>query len=148
MAKREIPLLLWVVDPSGYYAGWHPFNVEVGKIFEATGQRRLPILNSPLAFPEHIVYAARVDAETARALVEEAKKRGIGIDSYIGHESTARLASQVLGVEVPVRRAMYQPAANEIALVFRLRKRLAKPEDIKNVKPEDIEIIVVHYIQA
>lgn len=148
MAERKIPLLLWVVDPSGFYAGWHPFDVPVEKVFNETKQTRLPILNSPLAFPGRLAYAYRVSPEEARAIAEEAKKRGITIDSYVGHESTARLASEVLGVEVPARRAMYIPGKNEIALVFRLKKRLAKPEDLANVKPEDIEIIIVHYIQA
>ena len=148
MAKGEIPLLLWVVDPSGFYAGWHPYDVELSKVFEETKQKRLPILNSPIAFPEYIAYAERIDMETVRALAQEAAKKGIPVDSYVGHESTAKLASEILGVEVPARRAMYTPSKNEIAIVFRLKKRLEKPEDIKSVKPEDIEILVVHYVRA
>ena len=127
---------------------WNPgvsiVEADISEVFDYTKQKRLPILNSPIAFPGFLIYAQRINEETARALVEEAARRGIAVDSYIGHDATARLASQ-LGTEVSVRRAMYQPNKNEIAIVFRLKKRLSKLEDVKNVKPEDIEILVLHY---
>jgi hypothetical protein len=41
---------------------------------------------------------------------------------------------------------MYSPRDGDLAIVIRLRKRLEKVEDVKNVKPEDIEFIEVRYI--
>jgi hypothetical protein len=70
------------------------------------------------------------------------------IDSYIGHESTARMLSTLLGIEVSVSRAMYTPEKGDIAVVVRLKKRLERPEDVKNVRPEDVEFLIVNYYIA
>ncbi len=67
------------------------------------------------------------------------------IESYIGHEATANLLSSLLNINVPVNRGMYDPKINDTAIVVRLKKRLEKPEDIKNVSPNDIEFILVEY---
>lgn len=67
------------------------------------------------------------------------------IISYIGHEATAQLLSMLLNKTVAVNRAMYDPVTNDVAIVARLKKRLERPEDIKNVKIEDIEFILVEY---
>ena len=67
------------------------------------------------------------------------------IISFIGHEATAQLLSTLLSKNVPMNRAMYDPEPDDIAVVVRLKKRLEKPEDVKNVKPEDIEFIIVEY---
>jgi hypothetical protein len=41
---------------------------------------------------------------------------------------------------------MYSPRDGDLAIVVRLKKRLEKPEDIKNVTENDIEFIEVRYI--
>jgi hypothetical protein len=78
---------------------------------------------------------------------EEVKEvvRDREIISFIGHEATAKLLSQLLSVEIPTSRAMYDPKPGDVAVVIRLKKRLEKPEDVKNVKPEDLEFILVEY---
>ena len=68
------------------------------------------------------------------------------LESYIGHEATAKLLEQLTSKPVPVNRAMYSPRNGDLATIVRLRKRLEKVEDIKNVKPEDIEFIEVRYV--
>jgi len=67
------------------------------------------------------------------------------IVSFIGHEATAQLLTTLLNKPVPTNRSMYDPRPNEVAVVVRLKKRLEKPEDVKNVKPEDIEFILIEY---
>ncbi len=67
------------------------------------------------------------------------------IESYIGHEATANLLTNLLNINVPTNRSMYDPKVNDIAIVVRLKKRLEKPEDIKNVTENDIEFILVEY---
>jgi hypothetical protein len=67
------------------------------------------------------------------------------IVSFIGHEATAQLLTTLLSRNIQFNRAMYDPKPNDIAVVVRLKKRLEKPEDVKNVKPEDIEFILVEY---
>jgi hypothetical protein len=76
-----------------------------------------------------------------KALIKVAEK----IESYIGHEATAKLLSALLGMEIPTNRAMYIPEKGDIAVVVRLKKRLERPEDVKNVRPEDVEFLVVNY---
>jgi hypothetical protein len=88
---------------------------------------------------------------TMPATVDDVRKLiGIAerVESYIGHESTARLLSTLLGIEVGVSRAMYLPEKDDLAVVVRLKKRLEKPEDVKNVKLEDIEFLIVNYYIA
>ena len=66
-------------------------------------------------------------------------------ESYIGHEATAQLLSALFNRNVPMNRAMYDPEPDDIAVVVRLKKRLEKPEDIKNVAVDDVEFIIVEY---
>jgi len=79
--------------------------------------------------------------------LDEAKRivNGKEIMSFIGHEATAQLLTTLLSVGVPVNRAMYDPRPGDIAIVVKLKKRLEKPDDVKNVKPEDLEFILVEY---
>ena len=67
------------------------------------------------------------------------------IVSFIGHEATAKLLSQLLSVEVPASRQMYEPKPGDVAVVTRLKKRLEKPEDVKNITVNDVEFILVEY---
>ena len=69
------------------------------------------------------------------------------IESYIGHEATANLLSNLLNKTIITNRAMYDPKINDIAIVVRLKKRLEKPEDVKNVSENDIEFILVEYYE-
>jgi hypothetical protein len=67
------------------------------------------------------------------------------IESYIGHEATANLLSNLLNRAVPTNRAMYDPKVDDVAIIVRLKKRLEKPEDVKNISESDIEFILVEY---
>jgi len=88
-----------------------------------------------------IVVSRPASLQEVRELVSNTS----GVESYIGHEATARLLSELLGVEVPVSRAMYVPRRGDLAVVARLRRRLERPEDVKNVRPEDVEFLIVNY---
>jgi len=66
-------------------------------------------------------------------------------ESYIGHEATAQLLTTLLNKPILTNRSMYDPRPGEFAIVVRLKKRLEKSEDIKNVTVDDVEFIVVEY---
>jgi hypothetical protein len=83
-----------------------------------------------------------ISIEEAKSLVSARE-----VVSFIGHEATAQLLTALFNVPVPVNRGMYDPKPNEVAIVVRLRKRLEKPDDVKGVKPEDIEFILVEYLR-
>jgi len=70
---------------------------------------------------------------------------GKEIASFIGHEATAQLLSTMLSANIPMNRGMYDPKPGDTAVVVRLKKRLDKPEDIKDVKESDVEFILVEY---
>jgi hypothetical protein len=89
-----------------------------------------------------IIVTMPASVDDVKALVKIAER----VESYIGHDSTAKLLSKVLGIDVAVNRAMYTPEMGDIAVVVKLKKRLEKPEDIKNVRAEDVEFLVVNYV--
>jgi hypothetical protein len=106
--------------------------------------KKVILLNAPV-LPKKIMslVAMPSDLENVKELVRIAEK----VESYIGHESTAKLLSELLETPVPYNRSEYQPVVGDIAVVVRLKKRLEKPEDVKNVKLEDIEFYIVNYYE-
>ena len=101
------------------------------------------LLNSlvPDSTKSAIVISIPVTVEEARELIRRAEK----VESYIGHEATAKLLSLLFEREIPMNRAMYVPEKYDLAIVVRLKKRLEKPEDVKNVTEKDIELLLVRY---
>lgn len=81
---------------------------------------------------------------TYRLISVEEAKEWLQKDSFIsaiGYEETAKLMTQLFGVEVPVSRTMVTMNAGDEALVFRLKTRVAPSEKGEiNIKPEDAEI--------
>lgn len=55
--------------------------------------------------------------EAARELVAE------GFVSAVGHDSTAQILGELLGVTVPVNRFDYQQQPGEQAVIFKLKRR-------------------------
>jgi hypothetical protein len=104
--------------------------------------RKLVLLNS-MVLPKRpmVIVSSPTDLENVKSLVSISEK----IESYIGHESTARLLSELLSIEVPVNRGEYVPQKGDIAIVVRLKKRLQTPQDVKEVKPEDLEFHIIVY---
>jgi len=107
--------------------------------------KKLVLLNALVPHPEGAVMAVSptLTIEEVREIVRRAKK----IESYIGHQSTAELLTRLLGIKVECNRGMYRPNYDDYALVVRLRKRLAKPEDVKNITEKDIEFRLVLYAE-
>lgn len=58
--------------------------------------------------------------------------------SAIGHESTAQILTDLLGVDVPVNRMQYSQQPGEIAVVFKLKARA--PEGVILTRAEIEEI--------
>jgi len=141
-------VLRYSVSMDGYCYGWYP--VEFIHPIDALlyGAKRVVLLNSPLAFANYLAWCEEIDTSTAKEVVFTARMSGKMIESYIGHEATARVISDLLGTTVPVNRDMFTPTADkEVALVFRLKKRLEKPSDVENVTPSDIQVLVVQYVR-
>jgi len=71
-----------------------------------------------------LVAILRLDIDNAKWLVNEAYRNGRPIISIVGHQSTANLLSQILGVEIPVNRVDYRLTEYDLLLVFTLPTRL------------------------
>ncbi|HHJ12809.1 MAG TPA: DUF1874 domain-containing protein [Gammaproteobacteria bacterium] len=78
----------------------------------------LYLLNSPVLTDHGLWRFSPLEASRARELASG------GFVSAIGHEATARLLAEVLGVEVPVARIRASLAPGDAAIVLRLRERL------------------------
>jgi len=70
------------------------------------------------------IHLREVSPEEAGAIVREAKAKGKDVISAVGHASTAQLMSKLLGIEVPVNRAMVAFEDGDEAIVFQLMIRL------------------------
>jgi len=88
---------------------------------------RLVIAN---AFSVNMLKEARVLAfvpvslEFAKTHVKTMKANNVEILSIVGHESTAKLLSRILGIEVPANRVDYKMERDDIMLVFTVPFRL------------------------
>jgi len=71
-----------------------------------------------------LVFIGKLTIEDAKWLVEDAYRNNKPIVSIVGHQSTANLLSQILGIEVPVNRVDYRLTENDVLLVFTVPTRL------------------------
>ena len=78
----------------------------------------------------------RVDIEDVKKFVIYAIKHGLEIKSVIGHESTAKILSELLNYNVAVNREMYKMQKYDLLVVFQLKERL--PEG-KILSKEELE---------
>lgn len=75
-----------------------------------------------------------IGLETAKSLLGFAE----GYVSHIGHESTAQIMSELLGIEVPMSRVPFAQEPRQLALVFKLNGR---PPEGKILSRDEIESI-------
>jgi len=85
--------------------------------------------------------ATKIDKTFARALARAHDKEDIV--SAIGHEATAKILSEILGIEVKTNRIAVSMERGDFAIVCKVKKRLAEGEVLKELKDEDIELYFV-----
>jgi len=66
-----------------------------------------------------------IDWERAREVVRQYAERGLPIESYIGHQSTATLLAKELGIGVPVNRGEAKLDIGDRAIVVVLKRRVS-----------------------
>lgn len=94
----------------------------------------IAVLNTSI-LPSGVDLAAvvvTIDPDIARRLA------ATGVRSHVGHESTAQIASAVLGVPVPMDRTPWAPIDAPLAIVIQLRGR---PPEGRILTAEEIEAI-------
>ena len=98
----------------------------------------LYIVNAPI-LPlkpggKYWVYARQISVDEVITLL-----RTQGFVSAIGHEATARLLTDFLGIEIPMNRIQIQVGVGDEVIAFTLRRRL--PEGKVIYSPEELEEI-------
>lgn len=97
---------------------------------------KLALLNTSILTATGNYTLIDVDFDTAKNFISE---YGVEqLDSAIGHQSTAKIMSTLLGVEIPVNRQMFCQEVGQQALVFKLNGR---PEEGKILTVAEIEQI-------
>lgn len=79
----------------------------------------LALLNTSILTAPGSYTLTDITLDDAKALVDSAPS----LDSAIGHESTAQIMTELLGVDVPLNRQMFVQQPGQQALVFKLNGR-------------------------
>ena len=111
---------------------------------EATGKRQQrPVVKLLNAIPASAIPEGGATLEVKEITWEEACRilETSDIESYIGHEATARVISKMCGKDVPVERREAKFAEGEIALVFALNRRVSG--EVTELKPADFRIFKI-----
>ncbi|MGB9787153.1 MAG: STIV orfB116 family protein [Infirmifilum uzonense] len=108
-------------------------------------KEKIILLNAIVAPPEKdspwfMIYK-KIPAEVAIYMLSKARV----VESYVGHEATAQVLTQLSGRTITASRAMYTPRYDDLTLVVRLKKRLERPEDVKNISLQDLEFAILWY---
>lgn len=98
---------------------------------------KLAILNTSIVTTDGSYLLESITSQTA-VKIATAAANGDGIDSAVGHDSTARILSTIFGVKVPVNRQLFAQQPGQQALIFKLNGR---PEPGKELNRKDLEEI-------
>lgn len=77
----------------------------------------ITILNTSILTANGVYRMKTINLEEAKELVLD------GFESAVGHQATAEILTELLGVSVPVNRIMFEQKDNSSALVFKLKGR-------------------------
>lgn len=97
--------------------------------------KKLALLNTSIVTNTGVFNLESISLEEAKSLIQKNKNN---LDSAIGHESTAKIMSELLGVEIPMNRQQFAQQNGQQAIVFKLKGR---PQEGKILSKEEIEAI-------
>jgi len=90
---------------------------------------KLALLNTTIATTDGVYKIETISLPMAQAIFM-AYFTVSGIDSAVGHDSTAVIMSTLLGARIPVNRQMFEQQKGQQALVFKLKGRVAEINQI------------------
>jgi len=96
-------------------------------MFEFPKTRRIVVANAfsvNMVDKSDIFAIIKLDINRSKTVIDSASKSNTEIVSIVGHESTAKLLSKILGIDIPVNRANYTISENDMLLVFTVSERL------------------------
>lgn len=96
--------------------------------------KKLVLLNSPVLTSYGVFEFEKVSLERAKEIIHQAER----VESAIGHAATAEVITKNLQFRVEMKRIEFRQMIDDIALVFKLKKR---PGEGKILNAEEIEKI-------
>jgi len=85
-----------------------------------------------------------VDWERAREIVRQYAEKGLPIESYIGHHSTAALLAKELGIDVAVNRGEAKLNVGDRAIVVVLKRRVSGDVEVDKGDVALLHVRVAH----
>ena len=99
----------------------------------------MALLNTTIATNDGVFQVETISLDRAKQLMSQhINVYKVGVDSAIGHESTAAIMTELLGFDVPVNRQQFQQQPGQLALVFKLKGRPAEGKILSADEIEDI----------
>jgi len=87
---------------------------------------------------EYVVSIQKIDLETARRIVREME-----FTSAVGHEATAKVLTELLGVEIPYNRITVKMKEGDAGLHFVLRTRLPEGKVLSEEELRELDFDLV-----
>lgn len=100
--------------------------------------QKLLLLNAPVLTAHGDFRFELISLESARDLVKEFTQSGKPVESAIGHEATASILSDMLGIEVAANRIGICQQPGESAIVFKMRSRLSEGRILNRKEIENL----------
>jgi len=92
----------------------------------------IAIFNGTVATTNGLYRITDIEVEYAKKLVKK-----YGVISAVGHEATAVIMTELLGVEIPLNRIQFHQETTQIAIVFKL-----------NVRPPEGTILTIKELES
>lgn len=80
--------------------------------------KKLALLNTTIATVDGVFEVKTITLEQAREMAQSNE-----LLSAIGHDSTAQIMTELLGVNIPINRIQFTQEVGQTALVFKLKGR-------------------------
>jgi hypothetical protein len=87
---------------------------------------------------EYVVSIQKIDLETARRIIREME-----FTSAVGHEATAKVLTELLGVEIPYNRIAVKMKEGDAGLHFVLRTRLPEGKVLSEEELRELDFDLV-----
>ncbi|HRC81174.1 MAG TPA: DUF1874 domain-containing protein [Sedimentibacter sp.] len=105
----------------------------IKEIIQNTPKKQLTLLNCAILTTEGNFSLKKTSIEDVKSLIED-----VEIQSAIGHQSTAEILSELLGIDIPVNIIQYEQKTGDTAIVFKLRSKTLEGKILTREEIEEI----------
>jgi hypothetical protein len=98
---------------------------------------KLGILSTAIVTTDGLYRLKTISLTEAQELAQNYQRLD-GLDSAVGHASTAEILARLLGVEIPVNRQQFEQKTEQVALVFKIKGRIPEGQILSEEQIESI----------